>query len=272
MNRPRSHPLRALSAIGALLAWALLAGCGALETAPSEPTPDSGTLAGEVSDPRNRAKVHTELGALYYGRGNLAVALEHLRTATAADPNYALAYSMLGLVYIELRENKLAQTNFERALRLSPNDPDINHNFGGFLCQSGREAESIKYFLQAVRNPLYPTPWRSYSAAGICSMRMNNVKDAEQFFQRALAQESDDPTSLLQLAQIRYQQGSLEEARKMVSRFNKIVDPTPESLWLAVRVERKLGERVAESSFANQLRRRFSNSREYQLLQRGEYD
>ena len=255
-----------------LLAGVLLAGCGAMEPAPTELTTDSGTLVGEVSDPRNRAKVHTELGALYYGRGNLAVALDHLRTATSADPSYALSYSMLGLVYMELRENKLAQGNFERALRLSPNDPDINHNFGGFLCHTGREAESIKYFLQAVRNPLYQMPWRSYSAAGVCSLRMDNIKDAEEFFQRALRQEPDDPPSLLQLAQIRYRQGKLEDARKMVSRYNKIVEPTAESLWLAVRVERKLGERAAESGFANQLRRRFSSSREYQLLQRAEYD
>jgi Tfp pilus assembly protein PilF len=33
-----------------------------------------------------------------------------------------------------------------------------------------------------------------------------------------------------------------------------------------------LGERVAEQSYANQLRRRFPGSREYQSLQRGEYD
>jgi type IV pilus assembly protein PilF len=39
-----------------------------------------------------------------------------------------------------------------------------------------------------------------------------------------------------------------------------------------VRVERRLGERVAEQSFANQLRRRYPDSTEYQSLQRGQYD
>ena len=255
-----------------LFAAALLAGCAPIQPGPTEPVTDSGTLSGEVTDPRNRAKVRTELAAFHYGRGNMAVALEELRSAIAADASYALAYSMFGLVYMELRENTLAQTNFERALRLSPNDPDINHNYGGFLCSTGREDDSIKYFLQAVRNPLYPMPWRSYSAAGICSLRKDKVKDAEDFFLRALRLEGDDPPSLLNLGQIRYKQGSLEEARKLVSRFNKIADPNAESLWLAVRVERRLGERAAESTYANQLRRRFSGSREYQLLQRGEYD
>lgn len=254
------------------LALALaLALCGCA-TPPPEPTMDTGTIKSETSEPRNRARIHTELASLYFEKGNMGVALEELRIATNADPSYALAHGMFGLVYMELRENKLAETSFQRGLSLAPLDPDINHNYGWFLCQTGRETESIKYFLQAVRNPLYPTPWRSYSAAGICSLRKDNVKDAEEFFLRALRQEPDDPPSLLQLGQIRYRQGNLEEARKMVSRFNKIVDPTAESLWLAVRVERKLGERAAESSFANQLRRRFSSSREYQLLQRGEYD
>jgi type IV pilus assembly protein PilF len=179
---------------------------------------------------------------------------------------------MFGLVYMELRENTLAQNNFERGLRLSPTDPDINHNYGLFLCQTGRENESIKYFLQAVRNPLYPTPWRSFSAAGQCSLRKDNLKDAEDYFLRALRQEPNDPISLLQLAQIRYRQGNLDDARKLVSRHNKLIDPTAESLWLALRVERKAGERTAESGYANQLRRRFNGSREFQLLQRGEYD
>ena len=253
---------------------AVLAGCGAMKGSSSGDAPviESRETVGDAGDPRNRAKVHTELAALYYSRGNMAVALEELRIATTADSNYAPAYSMYGLVYMDLRENQLSQTNFERALRLAPTDPDINHNYGLFLCQTGRENESVKYFLQAVRNPLYPTPWRSYSAAGQCVLRKDNLKDAEDYFQRALRQEPNDPQSLLQLGHIRYRQGNMEEARKLVSRYNKLVEPTAESLWLALRVERKLGERVAESSYANQLRRRFNGSREYQLLQRGEYD
>ncbi|TAK84545.1 MAG: type IV pilus biogenesis/stability protein PilW [Betaproteobacteria bacterium] len=239
--------------------------------APVEPSMDTGAI-GEIGDPRNRARVHTELAAEYYSRGNMGVALEELRTATAADSSYAPAYSALGLVYMELRENQLAEQNFERALRLAPNDGDINHNYGWFLCQTKREPQSIKYFMQAVRNPLYATPWRSWSAAGVCTMRTNNLKDAEDFFQRALKLDPDEPQALLQLGQIRYRQGSMPEARRLVTRYNKLVNPSAESLWLALRIERKLGEYVAERSYANQLRRRYPRSPEYQALQRGQFD
>lgn len=259
------------AALAALVA--LLAGCDSLPQRDSAgPVAESVSVTGDPTEGHNRAKIHSELAALYYGRGDMAIALEELRIAAAADPAYPLTYSMFGLVYMELREPKLAQSNFERALRLSPTDPDINHNYGWFLCQTGRETEAIKYFMQAVSNPLYTTPWRSYSAAGVCSMRKNNLKEAEDFFQRALRLDPNDAGSLLQLGQIRYRQGNLEDARRLAGRFNRISEPTAESLWLALRVERKLGERVAESNYANQLRRRFAASREYQQLQRGDYD
>ena len=247
----------------------MLAGCA---SRPEVPSTETGTMTGEASDPRNRARIHTELASLYYERGNLGVALEELRIATGADSAYAPAHGLLGLVYTELREKGLAQESFERAIRLSPNDPDINHNYGWFLCQNGREQDGVRYFLQAVRNPLYAAPWRSYSAAGLCSLRGNNVKDAEDFFQRALKLDPDEPAALLKLGDIRYRQGQVDEARKLVSRHNKLVSPSSESLWLALRIERKLGERLAEQGFANQLRRRYPQSPEYQSLQRGQYD
>jgi len=251
----------------ALAALILLAGCA---SKPEEP--ETGTIVGEVGDPRNRARVHTELAAAYYDRGNMAIALEELRLATTADSSYAPAHSMFGVVYADLKETSKADDSFQRALRLSPNDPDINHAYGWFLCQTSHEKESIGYFLQAIRNPLYGAPSRSYTAAGVCSLRMKNTKDAEEFFVRALKLDADDPGALLQLAQIRYRQGSMEDARKLVSRHLKLASPSPESLWLAVKTERKLGERTAEQSYANQLRRRFPGSPEYQALQRGNYD
>jgi type IV pilus assembly protein PilF len=270
--------MRALTLV-ALLAGSLpfvlvLPGCATNPTQQSEEAPSvqSGTITGEASDPRNRARIHTELASLYYGRGNMAVALEELRVAQEADGNYATVYGMYGLVYMGLRENARAQESFERALRLAPTDPDINHNYGWFLCQTGHEADSIKYFLQAIRNPLYATPWRSYSAAGQCSLRRNDLKEAEDLFDRALKLEPDDPPSLLQMGVIRYRQGRMDEARRLVARYNKLVQPTSESLWLALRVERKLGDAVAEGSYATQLRRRFPGSPEYQALQRGEFD
>ena len=250
---------------------ALLAACGTTPE-PEGPKVESPTITGGSHDPRNRARVRTELAALYYQRGNMNVALEELRLAVAADPNYATAHGMFGLVYMELKENPLAQSSFERALGLAPEDPDINHNFGWFLCQTGREAEADAYFQRALRNTLYATPARTHTAAGTCALRRGDLKAADDSLRRALALDPSQPAALLQLAQLRYRQRNFVEARNLLARHAKLVEPTAESLWLALRVERSLGQRTTELSYANQLRRRFPASREAQALQRGQYD
>lgn len=253
-----------------LIPFVLVLGCASDST--KAPEIDTGQIVGEVGGGRNRARLHTELAGLYYSRGNMGVALDELRIAAKADANYAPIYSMFGLVYLKLRERPLAEENFQRALSLSPNDPDINHNYGWYLCQSEREAESVEFFLRAIRNPLYPKPWRSYSAAGLCLLRIDKPEDAEELFQRALKLNPREPRANLQMGAIRYGQGDYNKAHRWVRRFGQLSPPTAESLWLGVRIERKRGSRLNEASLASQLRRRFPGSPENQKLQRGEYD
>jgi type IV pilus assembly protein PilF len=252
------------------LALLLAAGCA---TPPEQgPVGNTGTIVGEPSSPRNRARIHTELATAYYTRGNMSVALEELRTAIVADPTYATAHGMYGLVYMELRENALAEESFRRALSYAPEDPDINHNYGWFLCQTGHERRALPYFRHALANPLYATPARSYAAAGTCALRIGELGVADDNLQRALRIDALQPVALLQMAQLRYRQGRYDEARRVIARHASVAPPSAESLWLGLRIERRLGRRTAELSYADQLRRRFPGSREAQALQRGDYE
>lgn len=260
-----------------LTAALLLAGCaGAVGErnfeGGSEPTVDTGAIIGEMSPPRERARIHTELAVAYFERGNMGVALEELRIALAADSGYAPAYNVLGLVHMDLKELGLAQNNFDRALSISPNDPDLNHNYGWFLCQTGREEQSLRHFLVAIKNPLYATPQKSYAVAGACALRKNMDRDAIDYFERALRLDPVYPPALVNLAQLRYRRNELLQARELIGRYNKLLDATSESLWLALRIERRLGDRAAENSYAQQLRRQFAGSREYQNLIKGDYE
>ena len=233
---------------------------------------DGGAVIGEVAGARERARIHTELAGAYYQRGNLGVALAEARTAVTADSAYAPAYNVLGLVYGDLREKDLAEEAFERSLRLNPNDPDANHNYAWFLCENKREEEAIRYFLMAIRHPLYATPQKSYVMAAMCAMRKDNERDAHDYLERALKLDPNYYPALINLAQLKYRRGELDAARNLVGRYNKIAEPTAESLWLALRIERKVGDSSAVTSYASQLRRRFPGSREYQELQKGRFE
>jgi type IV pilus assembly protein PilF len=209
---------------------------------------------------------------MYFDRGQDGVALQELKTAISADKEYAPAYGMLGVVYMDLKENDLALQNFERALRIVPDDSEINNNFGWFLCQTGKPKESIAYFLKAIKNPLYETPQVAYLDAGLCSVMLGDVAQADEYLQRAVRIDPRLPQALLALAKLRFNSGKFNDARALVERYNKATDPTAESLWLGLRIERKLGDRGAETSFAAQLRRNFSGSREYQDFLKGNYE
>lgn len=225
-----------------------------------------------TSDTRQRAKVHTELGALYMQRGNMGVALEEARKALSADATYAPAYNLMGLVYMQLREDRDAEKNFEQALALAPSDAETNNSFGWFLCQTGREQRSIQYFHAAIKSPLYATPAMPYTNAGICSMRLKDDKAAEDYFIKALRLDGNNDRALYFLADITYRQGRLGAARQYLADLHRVIEPNQESLWLAVRIEHKLGDREAEARFVAQLRRKFPGTPELQKQMQGQYE
>lgn len=221
---------------------------------------------------RRRASIHTELGAGYYTRGQPGVALQELKIAVQADPGYAPAYNMRGLVYMSLRENALAQRNFERALALAPNDSDAHNNYGWFLCRQNRVDESLKQFRAAVKNPLYATPEKAYINAGICALKKNEVAAARGFFHHALAARPGNPLALYHLAQLSYKLGNYPAASAYLVRLSKVAPAEPQSVWLALRTARKLGHKDEEANYAAQLKNNFPNSPQTRALLSGRYE
>jgi type IV pilus assembly protein PilF len=250
---------------------ALVTACAQQPVAP--PIAPQAPMTQQQADARTRAELHTQLGAGYYELRNFAVALEELNEALRADPNHGPAYNMLGLVYMELREDAAAEQNFVHALKINALDSDANNNYGWFLCQRKRYAEGIKYFMSAVKNPLYQNPDKSFVNAGMCARAAGDDAGAEQYFQRALSVQPAQPQALYQLADLAFHRGDAAAAKSYLTRLSQMGSTFgAEALWLALRVERRLGDREAEASYGLQLRRNFPNSRETQALLNRQYE
>lgn len=233
----------------------------------------AGCAGGGVPDERARssAKIHTELAASYFERGQYSIALQELGAAMQADDSYAPAYNVRGLVRMTLREDELADRDFRRALKIDPHSASTLNNYGWFLCQRGKPKESIAKFMDALKDPLYNTPDVAYANAGVCAIKAGDLVAAESFLERALILHPAMPEAQIGLAELNYTRGDYSMAKVHLMRFMQVYDAlTPEHLWLAVRVERKAGDRNAAASYALQLRKRFPDSREAQLLQAGE--
>ena len=255
--------------VAIVLTWALAVGCAPQQKTDSGLNTPANTTGDESAD-RARARIHTELAGGYYELGNMAVALEEVKEALRSDANYGPAYTVVGLIYGALKEDRLAEENFQRALRLNQFDSDANHNYGQFLCQRKREEEGIRYFLAAVRNPLYQNSAGSYTNAGVCARRRGDLAGAESYLQLALKLQPSQPQALYHMADLAYARGDAGNAKNYLNRLTQVSAPNPEVLWLGVRVERKLGDRNSEASYAMQLRKNFPDSKEAKALSAGE--
>ena len=234
-----------------------------------EPTPDP---LPKPASPQARAKARTDLGFAYYGDAQFKIAIEEARKALEADSNYAPAHHLLALIHVYLKEFSTAQMHFEQAVRFDPRDPAINNAYGLFLCTQGRGKEGIERLMIAARDPLYPNPSYPYTNAGMCSLWINDDKAAEEYLRRAVIADDQNTQAVYLLALVNYRQKKLDEAKRLVDEVIGRGEPNAESVWLALRVERKLGNREAEAGYASQLRRKFKNSPEYKSLVQGQFE
>jgi type IV pilus assembly protein PilF len=255
---------------GVLLLVLVVAGCADIGAGSGSNSSVGGPVV--ESEARDKAKVFTELGFAYFSRGQMKVALEQSRKAISADNRYGPAYNLLGLVYMELDEDKLAEENFRKAIELDHADSEAHNNYGWFLCTRARYDDGLTQFTEALRNPLYDKPEVAMTNSGLCSEKKGDLHKAESYYNKALKLQPDAPQATIKLAGLYFRKGDLNEAQRLLTRYQQIAPPTAESVWLGLRIERKLGDKNQEAAYNLQLRRDFPNAPETQLLLQGQYE
>lgn len=212
---------------------------------------------------QNSARIHTELAAIYFERAQMGVALGEIDKALASKSDYAPAYNVRALIHMALHEDKDAEQDFKHSLSIDRENSETNSNYGWYLCQRKQEKTSIKYFLTALKNPLYKTPEQAYLNAAVCSQMINDYVIAEDFFQRALVVSPDLPQALLGMAQLNFEKKDYGVAKRYFNQYiNRAENPSAADLWLGVRIFRELSDRNSVASYAMKLRNLYPDSKE----------
>jgi len=275
-----SHPSTRAWPHVLLLVVALLALVGRCAQNPGAAS-SAGTGAGRTAEPltesdepeaRKRARIRLELASGYFEQGQTTVALDEIKLSLAADPTYAAAYTLRGLVYSRLNEIPLAEESFRRAQQLNPRDPDVLHHYGLFACQQGRYAQAIDLFQQAMASPVYGGQAKTLMAKGVCEVRAGQFAEAEGSLARAYELDAGNPITAYNLAALQFRRGENEKAQFTIRRLNNSELANAETLWLGIKVERKVGNTEAMRQLAQQLGRRYPDSREWASYQRGAFD
>jgi type IV pilus assembly protein PilF len=223
-------------------------------------------------DARKRARIRLQLAVGYFEQGQTTVALDELKQSIAADPTYGDAYNLRGLIYMRLNDLRFAEENFKRALDISPRDSNVMHNLGWLYCQQARYPESQQIFTKALSDPLYGERAKSFMAMGLCQVRAGQPAEAEASLLKSYEYDAGNPVTAYNLATLLFKRGDFVRTLFYVRRLNNSELANAESLWLGIKVERRLNNREAVEQLSAQLMKRFPQSPEAGAYQRGSFN
>ncbi|MBT0570637.1 type IV pilus biogenesis/stability protein PilW [Curvibacter sp. CHRR-16] len=221
---------------------------------------------------RKRSRVRMELALGYFSKGQTEIALEEINQAIQTDVTFAEPLNVKGLIYMRLNNFKVAEDNFRKALQLSPKLFAVQHNLGWLYCQQGRYDESFQQFKQLLSETTYFEKPKTLLTLGVCQAKNGGLEEAQKTLQKAFELDSVSPVISYQLASVLYQRQNFSAAQFYLKRINESDFAMPESLWLGVKVERKLGNVTLANVLGERLKNRFPQSTEYEYLQRGQYE
>lgn len=248
----RTLSLRNLSLLLLCLA---LAGCAHKET--------KGTDSALGLDAENSpGDLYVAMAAEYYRLGQLEPAVRRAEQAVKEDPKNPRAHYILAVIYGQIGQHQRADEAFKQALELSPNNADIRNAYGTYHCGQKRYGEADAQFAKALENPLYATPWVAMTNTGICAASAGNATKAEAQYRKALAANPRFGPALLRMAEIETKRGDAKAAKTYLDRYFQANSPTPQALALAIRTERKLGNKTGAATYEQVLRKSFPNAPE----------
>jgi type IV pilus assembly protein PilF len=221
------------------------------------------------ASPQVTAATNMQLAIEYMKLGKLAASRDFIEQALKEDPLNPDVQMTAGLIYERLTDMPRAERAYSTAYRLGKKDPNIQNNYAGFLCRTGKSVAGEKLFAEVAVSPLYQTPEVALVNAGVCARGTGDIVDAERYFNRALAIRPNMPEAMLQLGNIAFDRGDAVQARAIVQRYLAVNAPTPELLWLGFRAERKLGDVTAAAGYARRVQTEFPDSTQAQMMRSG---
>ena len=257
----------------------ILLGCASRAGAPkASAAPKSGehgdiATASDETELQRRAHIRLELASTYYAQGQYSTALDEIKLALSLSPNLSEAHEMRGLIYESLGDPERADASFDRALEIDPNNASALHNYAWTLCQRGNYGRAEALFERALAQPRGIPSARVNLARGVCLTRAGKLDAALDALQQSYQLDSGNAATGYNLADVLYRKGEYDRARFYIARVNATPDQvTAESLWLAIRIENKMGDVPSRNELADQLHNRFAGSREATKLDSGRFD
>ncbi|MDP3848239.1 MAG: type IV pilus biogenesis/stability protein PilW [Pseudomonas sp.] len=207
---------------------------------------------------------YIQLGIGYLQQGNTGSAKIPLKQALELDPSNADAHVALAVVFQSELETELADEHFRKALSSRSDDTRILNNYGGFLYEQKRYPEAMERFQQASVDNLYQERSRVFENMGLTALMLKQREQAKTYFERALRLNSRQPTALLEMSVLTYEDKNYVQAKGYYENYIVVSEHNSRSLLLGSRLAGIFEDRDKAASLGLQLKRLYPGSPEYQ--------
>jgi type IV pilus assembly protein PilF len=184
------------------------------------------------------AKINTELGMAYLQEHKMQRAKQKLLLALDEDPSLPEAWFSMGYYMEVTGDMENAKKYYLKAVKIAPDKGDVQNNYGTFLCRRGEYQTAIKHFMLAIADQNYLDTASAYENAGLCALKIPDKKLALQYFSRAIMEDPNHATSLIEAANINYENKDYQNAKLQLAEYTAIATPTAESIMLSRQLNR----------------------------------
>jgi len=134
----------------------------------------------------NKAEAHNKLGFSYMKNAQTNRAYVEFQKAIKLNPENKETLNYLGYINATFKKYDEAIANYKRAISIDPDYSEAMNNLGVVYLDIEKWDEAISAFTNALENPLYKTPERSYTSMGYAYYRKGDYQKAENALREAL--------------------------------------------------------------------------------------
>lgn len=208
-----------------------------------------GLAAGARSDPAGQARHYQALtaafpedarafnllGLYHFGRQEYAEAIAAYDRAIAIAPTFSQPYNQKGYAHRFLGELEKAEAAFQKYIELIPDDPNPYDSYAELLMKMGRFDESITTYEKALEHD--PNFVASYIGIGLDHLYMGEPEKARETFTRLLdigRTPGEKRAALLRIAQSWVFEGEPDKALDVLKERSAIAESEGDKAALAV--------------------------------------
>ncbi len=164
----------------------------------------------ESDDESKTAEFHTLRGNSYFAQGDYGAGIIEARNALAKDPQYPAAVALLGNIFLEAGDARLAIEQYEMAVALDPTHTEYAMKLAESLIE-GKQFNTALLNLSELKeeNPDVTQKPTYFMLKGYALLSTDRTIEAKQAFNHALQLEANHARTLIGLAQASYKEGNI---------------------------------------------------------------